>query len=142
MSNFKITPDLTNEFWPVPKTYKVKKPVKSMNKIGKRTEAWLGGHPALKETFKDHGVVSCEIFPYVMQYHRKLLAKYAFGKCKGAYHWGFAHKVRRGRLDVTELVDPHFVVLADNICHDIVDQQMPKKESEKLMQEIIDARGW
>ncbi len=136
------TPDLSGFNGAFPKTYKVKKPVKAMNKIGPRTEAWLNGHPKLKADFESHNIVTCEILPHVRRFHKKLLKKYGFGKCKTDYLLGFAHKIPRSYYNVNEIADPHVVVLAEEVCHNIVDRDMPLEEAADLMQEIIDGREW
>jgi hypothetical protein len=124
------TPDLSKEFHPVPKPEKKgKKSPKPLNRVGKRTAAWMDGQPKLKETFKDNGITSCEI---------------ALAGCKGNYLLGFAHVTRRVNYTVDELADPHHVVLACQHCHEIVDNaaKMPKDEAEILLEGIVQQRGW
>jgi predicted metal-binding protein len=45
-------------------------------------------------------------------------------------------------LKPEQVVDAHYVVLACNPCHDVVDQKMQKEEAEKLLDKIVQARGW
>lgn len=125
-----MTPNLSGEFHPVPKpSKKEKKAPKSMTKVGKRTNAWLTGLPKLKEAFGAHGIVSCEI---------------RLAGCKGAYLWGFAHVTRRGNYDSEHISDPHVVVFACQHCHTIIDDpsKTPKAKAEKVLQKIVDGRGW
>lgn len=115
----------TKEFQLRGKKTKIKKPLGA----GKRTNAWMDALPQLKETFQKNGIFSCEIM---------------LAGCTGAYHWGFAHIIRRGNYDLKGLVDPHHVVLACNTCHAFVDDasKMPKEEAEKLLSDIVAKRGW
>lgn len=123
------TPNLSGFAGANPKKYKEKKKPKPLNKIGKRTEAWLEGQPKLKETFKENGIVECEI---------------ALKGCQPKYLLGFAHITRRGNYDIDTIADPHVVVLACQHCHTIVDDasKMPKVKAEKLLANIVKARGW
>lgn len=123
------TPDLSGFKGAHPKQYKAKKKPKGLNKVGKRTGAWLDALPVLTETFKEHGIVSCEIM---------------LPGCDGAYHWGFAHVIQRGNFDLKGLVDPHHVVLACNKCHRIIDDasKTPKPKAQKILEAIVKARGW
>lgn len=131
MSNDDINPwdqtaDLSGFAGANPKTYKAKKAKKGI-RPGKKTVAWEEGRRELKVVFKDHGITTCEIRTQ---------------KCVRNNYLGFAHTRRRNSLTEEQVVDPHFVVLACNSCHDIVDFRMDRKKAEALLDEIVKARGW
>lgn len=123
---FKTTPDLSKHFSPQPKTFKAKKETKSI-KPGKKTLNWEEGRPRLKVIFRENGITTCEI---------KLKI------CKHNNFLGFAHTRRRARLTQEQVVDPHFVVLGCNPCHEYVDFKMDRKKAEELLDGIVAARGW
>jgi len=122
--------DLSKEFHPVPKPApRGKKKPKPINRVGKRTQAWIDGQPKLKEVFRDNGITACEI---------------GFAGCTGNRFLGFAHVTRRGNYNIEDIADPHVVVLGCQHCHEIVDNaaKYPKDEAEILLQGIVDQRGW
>lgn len=124
----KQTPDLSgfNGAFPkpLPKGKKAKKPLGA----GKKTKLWEDGRTELKQIFRDNGITVCEVMiPNV---------------CKNNNYLGFAHKRRRNWLTEEQLKDPHYVVLACNPCHDMLDFKMPRDEAEELMDKIIENRGW
>jgi hypothetical protein len=121
------TPDLSGFSGANPKKFKAKKKPKGMNRIGKRTEAWLEGQPKLKEIFKENGTTICEI---------------ETKKCVKNSFLGFAHTRRRNTFSEEELVDPRHNVLACQPCHYHVDFEMKKADAEKLLDSIVEARGW
>lgn len=123
---------------PAPRVKKSPKPLKA----GKKVTAWTEGRQDLKVTFKENGITTCEIYPYLLENQSDLLKQYPFDKCKHKNFLGFAHIRRRNNLTEKEIVDPHFVVLADQNCHEIVDQKMPKGEAEELLDAVVKARGW
>ncbi len=132
MNNFDINPwdqtdDLSGSFNPQPKVYKAKKKLKNIG-AGTKVLAWEDGRKELKALFRTQGIIECEI---------KLAG------CKKDNFLGFAHIRRRNTLKPDEIIDPHFVVLACNTpCHEVVDQKMPKKEAEELLDSIVAGRNW
>lgn len=120
------TPDLSGFTGANPKTYKAKKSKKGI-KPGKKTVAWEEGRAQLKTIFKDNDITKCEI---------------KTSKCVSGNFLGFAHTRRRNTLTPEQTIDPHFVVLACNPCHEIVDFKMARGAAEKLLDEIVKARGW
>jgi hypothetical protein len=121
------TPDLSNEFHPVPKPSKREKKPKKAPGAGKRTNAWQKGLHDLKQAFAEHKVMDCEI---------------RFEGCLKNNFLGFAHVKRRVNYDEQELVDPNNVVLACQQCHYTVDYEMPRGESEKLLAGLVKKRKW
>lgn len=135
-----ITPDLSQSYHPCPKIYKAKKEPKPLKKAGKKTKNWEDGRAELKIIFKDNGITKDEIYPFVLENMPKLLKKYKFDN-KNSF-LGFAHTRRRNTLTEEQVRDPHFVVLANQNNHEIVDQKMPKKKAEALLDSIVKSRGW
>jgi hypothetical protein len=124
----KTTPDLSQEFHPVPKPLpKGKKPKKGLISAGKKTLAWNEDRQDLKVVFKDQGITECEI---------------KGKKCTPKNFLGFAHTRRRNKLTEEQIKDPHFVVLACQQDHYEVDFVMPKIEAETLLDNIVKSRGW
>lgn len=121
-----VTPDLSQSFSPVPKVYKSKK-APTRIKVGVKVMTWEEGRKVLKVIFKDNGITACEVM---------------FKGCKKDNYLTFAHKRRRNTLKPDEVVDPHYVVLSCQPCHDILDHEMKKVDAESLMDRIIDERGW
>lgn len=122
----KTTPDLTSEYYPIPKTFKGKKPIKRLGQ-GSRTRAWSNGVKDLKEVFAERNIFNCEI---------------NLEGCVRNNYLGFAHVMRRVNYTDEELADPHNVVLACQPCHNTVDNEIRKDESEKLLLSIVKSRGW
>lgn len=126
------TPNLTNEFHPVPKptqkTKKLSKPIQA----GKKTQNWNDGREDLKKQFSAWGITDCEIGP--------ALSKIAVFLCKKDNFLGFAHTRRRVKLSPGEVRDPRFVVLACQPCHQYVDFEMPREEAEVLLDSIVTDR--
>jgi hypothetical protein len=121
------TPDLRGSFSPVPKVYKMKKAPKQLG-TGDKVASWEEGRKLLKVAFKENKIVTCEI---------------AFAKiCKKDNYLGFAHIRRRNTLKPEQVVDAHYVVLACVACHEVVDQKMQKADAEKLLDKIVESRGW
>lgn len=81
----------------------------------------------IKNTFRENGITTCE---------------FKLEMCVKNNFLGFAHKRRRNTLTPEETIDPHFVVLGCNPCHEYVDREMKKEKAEKLMDDIIAKRGW
>lgn len=115
----KTTPNLANEFYPVPK------PAKRQKK-GK-IEKWSDGRAKLKSQFRDYGITECEA---------------RLSKCTPKNFLGFAHIKRRNNLTDEEIVDARFCILACQPCHEMLDFKLSKETSEKIMETIIRARGW
>lgn len=120
------TPDLTNEFHPVPKVFKAKKEKKGLNPIGKKGANWNDARAQLIILFEKNGITECEI------------------KYKGCWKdnaLGFAHVDKRRFLSQEDVRSPNKVVLACNPCHQIVEQES-REEMRKELDKIIAAREW
>ncbi len=127
MSVIKQTPNLSifNGSFPKPlaKEKKARKPLG----IGKKTKQWNEGRAKLKQIFRENGIVECEVH---------------FEKCKVKNYLGFAHVRRRVKLATEEIIDPHFVILACQSCHYILDFGMQRVNAEMFMNRIVASRGW
>lgn len=116
------TPDLSQEFHPVPKVYKSKKPPKPL-KAGAKTNEWEEARKELKKLFEANEVTSCEL------------------KLQGCWKKNaltFAHIDKRRNLTPNEITA---VVLLCTPCHQKV-EAMPHLEMRKLLSSIIASRGW
>lgn len=120
----KDTPDLSKEFHPQLKVFKAKKEAKPIQP-GKRTKAWEDGRVILKKKFAAWGITQCEI---------------RLEGCLRDNFLGFAHVVRRVAIGTENIADPSLVVLACQQCHQTVDNEMPHKDSEKLLRGIVSRR--
>ncbi len=114
-------PDLSKEFYPVPKPLKKVKMPKPMIKIGNKTKQWNDDRQLLKVAFYKVGIINCEI-------KRKV--------CWKNTALGFAHLKKRRKLTKEDLLK---VVLGCNPCHSEI-EVLPVEEMEKILQEIIDNR--
>lgn len=100
---FKTTPDLSREFYPMPKpAAKQKKAPKPLG-VGKKTTQWNVERSQLIQEFEQMGITQCEI------------------KMEGCWKntaLGFAHLDKRRNLTIEDLPK---VVLACTPCHDTVE---------------------
>lgn len=120
------TPDLTNEFHPVPKPQKkAKKQPKSIG-AGKKTDQWTQARKELKKIFEAWGVTTCEA---------------QLAGCVRNNFLGFAHTERRVNLTEDDVRSPDKVILACQSCHYKLDFEMPKQESKEFMEKIIASRA-
>lgn len=121
----KTTPNLTNEFHPVPKPEPKKKKPKHFIGTGKKTQHWENARVVLKKTFEAWGITRCEI---------------KTSECVFDNFLGFAHVDRRRNLTPEDVKSPNKVVLACQPCHHIVDFIMDRKEARELLEKIIENR--
>ncbi len=117
------TPNLSNEFHPVPKPNpKVKLPPKPIG-AGKKTKAWDEAREQLKKVFTAWGIVTCELE--------------IDGVCVKNNFLGFAHVDRRAKLTEDDVKDPKKVALACQPCHHVVDFLMGKDDGKKYIENKI-----
>lgn len=117
--------DLSREFHPQPKPIRKVKAKKPLKPIGKKGKNWNDGRDKLKLKFFSWGITKCEV---------------RLEGCLRDNFLGFAHKERRIELTQTEIIDPKFVVLACQPCHNTLDNEMSKGYSKSLMEAIIKDR--
>lgn len=117
------TPDLTNEYNPMPKPHKKVKMPTAMKTVGKKTVDWVDARAILKTRFFVAHIVECEIKIKKVCWKNNALS--------------FCHLDKRRRLTVEDLLK---VVLGCIPCHTIV-EAMPVEEMRKLLQGIIDKRS-
>lgn len=116
-----ITPDLSEEFHPVPKPNKKEKLTPKPLGAGKKTKEWADERKVLKEEFEKMGVTTCEI---------------GLPGCAKNNFLGFAHLDKRRNLTKEDLPQ---VVLACNPCHDNV-ELLNRIRMRKILTEIIKNR--
>lgn len=110
----KVMTDLSQEYHPQPKPLaKVKMP-KSMKKEGKKTISWADERKKLVIKFNEMNIRSCEI---------------RFENCWKNTALGFAHLEKRRKLGPDDLGE---VVLACNICHEVVERWPAEKMKDYL----------
>lgn len=114
------TPDLTNEFHPMPKTFKAKKESKPLG-AGKKTKEWGSAREDLKKIFAENGITQCEL---------------NYDDCWINNALSFAHAKKRRHLTKDDL---KLVVLACQPCHAII-EELPESEMEKVVMNIIERR--
>lgn len=115
------TPNLANEFHPIPKPNKKVTMPHVVKKVGEKTNRWVDVREVLKERFYKAKITECEI------------------KLKGCWKTnalGFAHLEKRRKLTADDL---YTVVLACNPCHQQIEILSPEDMS-KTLQQIIDNR--
>lgn len=121
MNNIKIITDHSGEFYPQPKPLaKVKMP-KPMKKEGKKTVSWAEERKKLVQKFTEMGIKECEL---------------RTPDCWRNTALGFAHAKKRRKLTLEDLP---VVILACNICHDLI-EVMPPEVMERVVMDTIAER--
>jgi hypothetical protein len=118
ISDFKTTPDLSQEFNPIPKTYKAKKISRPLNKIGKRTRESLDNVEQRKKEFAMAGITTCEA---------------RLKPCWRNNALGFAHEAKRRKLTKEDLKK---VILICNPCHGEI-EVWPAEEMKQFVNNVI-----
>lgn len=100
--------DLSQEFHPIPKVYRVKKEPRPIKQIGKKGKLNLKANLELKKTFAEIGITKCEI------------------QLEGCWKiiMGFAHGKKRRNLTPKEL--KKFAIGGCNPCHDKIEYDCEK----------------
>lgn len=115
------TPDLSKEFYPVPKPApKQKKLPKPINKVGKKTKAWNDARAEIKPKFFATGITSCEIKRPSICWRNNALT--------------FAHPDKRKNIPPDDIA---IVVLACTPCHQWIE---PRKDMTEIIERIIKGR--
>lgn len=117
----RTTPDLSQSYNPIPKTYKSKKPPKRLH-AGEKTKEWEDAREDLKKIFAEWNITACEL------------------RLKGCWKDNFltfAHLAKRRKLTKEDL---HIAVLCCINCHSAV-EYMPAEKMREILQAAIDRRG-
>jgi hypothetical protein len=113
--------DLSKEFYPVPKVFKVKKQSKPIKQIGKKGKLNLEANIQMKKDFEALGITECEV------------------KLKGCWKNNaltFAHLDKRRYLKKEDLITG---VLACTPCHMQI-EKYPREKMKLLLENIIKNR--
>lgn len=135
IDNMHQTPDLSQSFNPVPKVFKLRKSVKSIKKVGKKTKAWEATKKELKPEYEKKGITFCEIGKYVNKYlfkYRSLIANNRHN-----FFLNYAHGDKRNNLKQGELKDLQVLSCID--CHTFI-EKLPHEEMRKIVEDIIKKR--
>lgn len=115
------TPDLSQEWHPIPKTYRTKKPPKKLH-AGAKTKSWEDTRAELKKEFEKLGVTECEL---------------RLHGCWKTNALTFAHAEKRRFLAKEDLKT---VILICSPCHLQIEFK-PHEEMKKIVMDTIKKRS-